>query len=149
MAPETKPDASATPQSRGVLRFLPAVARLLMGLGFTVFGLNGFFHFMPEPKQQMSEGAQTLMAGFIKSGYMFPLVSGTQLLVGVLLLINRLVPLALILIMPVLVNILLFHLFLQPGIVPGAILMVLELYLAWCYRDYYRSVLTARATPNC
>jgi predicted enzyme related to lactoylglutathione lyase len=65
------------------------IARLVMGLGFTVFGLNGFFHFMPEPKQQMSEGATALMTGFLKSGYMFPLVAGNQLVVGILLLINR------------------------------------------------------------
>jgi uncharacterized membrane protein YphA (DoxX/SURF4 family) len=148
MTPEMKPDAGAPPQPTGAARYLPMIARLVMGLGFTVFGLNGFFHFMPEPKQQMSEGATALMTGFLKSGYMFPLVAGNQLVVGILLLINRFVPLALILIMPVLVNILAFHIFVQPGILPGAILTALEFFLAWCYRDYYRTVLSARARPN-
>lgn len=79
---------------------------------------------------------------------MMPLVSGTQLVVGLLLLTNFFVPLALVLIMPVLVNIILFHIFLQPGILPGAILTVLELYLAWCYRNYYRTVLSSKAAPQ-
>jgi len=148
MTLDAQTGAAEAPQSKGFARFLPAVARVLMGLGFTVFGLNGFLHFMPEPKQQMSDAATALMTGFAKSGYMFPLVAGTQLVVGILLLANLFVPLALVLIMPVLVNILAFHIFVQPGILPGAILTALELFLAWCYRDYYRTVLSARARPN-
>lgn len=85
----------------------------------------------------------------MKTGYMFPLIAGTQLLVGVLLLLNRFVPLALVLIMPVLVNIIAYHIFLQPkGIAPGAILMALDLYLAWCYRKAYVPILTPRSAPN-
>jgi len=94
----------------------------------------------------MPEAAAAFAGGLMKSGYMFPLIMGTQLLVGILLLMNRFVPLALLLIMPVLVNIIAFHVFLQPaGVVPGAVLMVIELYLAWCYRSAYRPLLTARA----
>jgi hypothetical protein len=52
------------------------------------------------------------------------------------------------LIMPVLVNIILFHIFLQPaGIVPGAILMAINLYLAWVYRKAYCPLLTMRTRP--
>jgi hypothetical protein len=53
--------------------------------------------------------------------------------------------------MPVLVNIILFHVFLSPApgaFAPGIVLMVLELYLAWAYRDYYRSLFVARAKPH-
>ena len=51
--------------------------------------------------------------------------------------------------MPVLVNIILYHIFLQPsGIVPGAVLMVFELYLAWVCRKAYRPLLTMRTKPN-
>jgi len=52
----------------------------------------------------MPEGAVAFSGALMKTGYMFPLIMGTQLLVGVLLLLNRFVPLALVLIMPVLVN---------------------------------------------
>jgi hypothetical protein len=70
---------------------------------------------------------------------------GTQLLVGILLLINRFVPLALVLIMPILLNIVAFHVFLQPaGLAPGVVLLALELYLAWCYRAAFRQLLSPR-----
>ncbi len=140
---------TAVPQPKSFARLLPAIARILMGLTFCVFGLNGFLHFIPEPKTPMPEAAGAFAGALMKSGYMFPMVMGTQLLVGVLLLLNRFVPLALILILPVLVNIIAFHIFLQPaGIVPGAVLMVLELYLAWAYRKSYCSLLAARTTPG-
>jgi uncharacterized membrane protein YphA (DoxX/SURF4 family) len=129
--------------------YLTIAARILMGLGFTIFGLNGFFHFIPEPKTPMPEGAAAFAGAMMKTGYMFQLVSGTQLLAGILLLINRFVPLALVLLMPVLVNIIAFHVFLAPsGIVPGAVFMVLELFLAWKYRAAYRPLLTPKASPG-
>ncbi len=119
-----------------------------MGLLFFVFGLNGFLNFIPQPKTPMPEGAVSLLGGFMKSGYMFPLIFGTQLMVGVMLLANRFVPLALALIAPVIVNIIAFHLFLEPsGIAPGAVVLALEAYLAWAYRQAYRPMLAPRATP--
>jgi hypothetical protein len=69
-------------------------------------------------------------------------------LVGVLLLSNRFVPLALALIAPVLVNIVAFHAFLAPkAILPGAVLFALGVYLAWTYRAAYRTMLVSRTTP--
>jgi uncharacterized membrane protein YphA (DoxX/SURF4 family) len=150
MTPDTKQnDQNAKGnQPRGFARYLPAIARILMGLAFIAFGLMGLL-LHPEPKTPMPEAAAALMAGMAKSGYMMPMVLGTQLLVGVMLLLNRFVPLALVLIMPVLVNIIAFHLFLQPaGLAPGAVLLVFEFYLAWAYRKYFYSVLAARATPQ-
>ena len=130
-------------------RYVPAVVRFLMGLAFFVFGLNGFLHFMPEPKTEMPKAVTDLMTGMMGSGYMFPLIFGTQLVVGVLLLLNIFVPLALALIAPVLVNIIVFHIRLQPsGIVPGAILTVFELYLAWCYRKCFFPMLAFRVRPG-
>jgi len=62
--------------------------------------------------------------------------------------LNRFVPLALVLIAPVIVNIVLFHTILAPsGAVTAIVILALELYLAWAYRNYYRLVLTMRATP--
>src|SRR5438552_3444331 len=129
-------------------RYLSTIARILMGLGFTVFGLNGFLNFIPQPSKPMPEGAVAFVGAMMKTGYLFQMVMGTQLLVGVLLLLNLFVPLALVLIMPILLNIIAFHIFLAPsGLAPGLILMAIELYLAWAYRGYYRSVLVARAKP--
>jgi uncharacterized membrane protein YphA (DoxX/SURF4 family) len=125
-----------------------AIARMLMGLMFFVFGLNGFLHFIPQPKDAMPGGALAFFEGVMKTGYMVPLIFGTQVLSGALLLINRFVPLALALIAPVVVNIIAFHVFLSPsGIGPGLVVLVLELYLAWSYRTRYRPMLAFRSTP--
>jgi uncharacterized membrane protein YphA (DoxX/SURF4 family) len=146
----TNPTLKTGPAEKGSCHrcYLTIAARILMGLGFTIFGLNGFFHFIPEPKTPMPEGAMALAGAMMKSGYMMQLVSGTQLLAGVLLLVNRFVPLALVILMPILVNIIAFHVFLQPaGLPPGAVFMALELFLAWKYRAAYRSLLTAKFAP--
>ncbi len=120
-----------------------------MGLMFFVFGLNGFLHFIPEPKTPMPEGAGAFAGALMKTGYMMPLVTGMQLLVGVLLLLNRFVPLALALIAPIIVGIITFHLFLAPATIgPGILALVLEVYLAWAYRKVFRPMLAMRVTPG-
>jgi uncharacterized membrane protein YphA (DoxX/SURF4 family) len=130
-------------------KLLPATARVLLGLIFTVFGLNGFLHFIPEPAMPLPERAAAFLAALSDSGYMMPLVMGTQLLCGVLLLANRFVPLALALLAPIIVGILSFHIFLAPATIgPAVIVAVLELYLAWAYRSAYRPMLAMRATPQ-
>jgi hypothetical protein len=127
---------------------LTAAARILMGLLFTVTGLNGFLNFLPQPAS-MPEGAAAFATAMVKTGYLFHLAMGTQLVAGALLLSNRFVPLALALIAPVIVNIIAFHLFLAPsGIVPGAVALMLELYLAWSYRSAFRPMLAMRAAPD-
>jgi uncharacterized membrane protein YphA (DoxX/SURF4 family) len=134
---------------RSLARYLPTIARVLMGLMFLIFGLNGFLNFIPEPKTPMPEGAKAFAGALTSSGYMFPMIMGTQLLVGVLLLLNHFVPLALALIAPVVVNIIAFHLFLAPSTIgPGLVVLALELYLAWAYRNTYRPMLSMRAKPG-
>src|SRR5437588_10299087 len=114
---------------------------------FLIFGLNGFFNFIPPPKSPMPEGAVAFSGALMKTGYMFPLIMGTQLLVGVLLLLNRFVLLAIVLIMPVLVNIIALHLLLHPvGIGRGAFLRVLHLYSSWTYPHTYLPILTPHPT---
>ena len=135
-------ESAGTPKSR---RLAPMIVRILLGLGFFVFGLNGFLRFMPEPKTPMPEGAQAFAGAMMKTGYMFQMVAGTQLIAGVLLLLNLFVPLALVLLVPLMVNIIAFHIFLQPaGIAPGLVLTAMELYLAWVYRKAYLPMLAIR-----
>ncbi len=151
METTAKPNASEPegPKPKSFARYLPTIARILLGLIFLVFGLNGFLHFIPQPKKPMSEEAMAFVGGLMKSGYMFPLIAGTQVLVGVLLLLNRFVPLALALIAPVIVNIVAFHVFLnRSGLGLALVVLVLELYLAWAYRHSYRSMLAMRAEPD-
>jgi uncharacterized membrane protein YphA (DoxX/SURF4 family) len=120
-------------------RYIATSARILMGLVFLVFGLDGFLHFIPQPTEPPSEPTLSFVMGLMKSGYMFPLIKGTEVAVGALLLTNRFVALALVVIAPVIVNIFAFHLFLAPsGLVIAAALVALELYLAWVHRSAYR-----------
>jgi hypothetical protein len=116
---------------------------------FFVFGLNGFFHFIPQPKTPMPEGASLLIGALMQTDYMRRLIFVTQATAGALLLLNRFVPLALALIAPVVVNIVAFHLFLAPAGIPmAALVLVLEIYLAWAYRRAYRAMLAMRAKPG-
>ncbi|MEO8205686.1 MAG: DoxX family protein [Chthoniobacterales bacterium] len=133
-----------TPSSKSPIRYVTIAARILLGLVFFVFGLNGFLHFIPQPPT-MPEFATALF----KTGYMFPLIAGTQVVSGALLLINRFVPLALALLAPLVVNILAFHVFLEPqGTVIAIVIVVLELYLAWAYRKAFCPMLAPKVTPH-
>ena len=148
MATDSAQTVSDSTTNKSFARYVPAVIRVLLGLSFTVFGLNGFLNFIPQPEKPMPEGATAFAGALMKTGYMFPLIAGTQLLAGVLLLLNRFVPLALVLLMPILVNIIAFHLFLEPaGTVPGLVLTLFTLYLAWVYRRAYVPLLTPRMKP--
>ncbi len=89
------------------------------------------------------------IGALINTHYMMQLVAGTQLLVGILLVTNLFVPLALALIAPIIVGIITFHIFLAPaGIGPGAVALVLELYLAWSYRHAFRPMLAMKTRPG-
>jgi hypothetical protein len=106
------------------MKIASLVARYLLGLIFVVFGLNGFLHFIPQPPLPQGPALQYLEV-MMATHYMAP-VFALQLLAGVLLLINRYVPLALTVLAPILVNILLFHSLMQPsGLPPGLISVVL------------------------
>ena len=149
MATDTTAPAEAAGGQKSFSRFLPVIARVLMGLMFTVFGLNGFLNFIPQPKDPMPQGAMAFAGALMQTGYMMPLVMGTQLLVGVLLLLNCFVPLALALIAPIIVGIVTFHVFLAPATVgPAVAVLMLELYLAWAYRCAFRPMLALRVKPG-
>jgi uncharacterized membrane protein YphA (DoxX/SURF4 family) len=127
---------------------LVLAARILLGLIFFVFGLNFFFHFLPQPSAPPAAAAAFAGAMFA-TGYLFVLVKVVEVASGLLLLVGRFVPLALALLAPVVVNIIMFHAFLAPAGLPVPILVLaLELGLAWSYRDAYRPMLAARVAPT-
>ena len=129
-------------------RRLPTAARVVLGLIFAFFGLNMFLNFLPQPSKPLPEGAVAFAAALVKTGYLYRLAAGTEVVVGALLLANRFVPLALALIAPVVVNIVAFHVFLAPsGIALAVVVLVLEIYLAWAYRSAFRAMLAARVRP--
>ncbi len=112
------------------------ILRSLLGLIFLIFGLNKFFHFIPNPAEPPA--AMDFFGALFRSGYFFPLLAGTEVISGALLLTGMMVPFALVLIAPVIVNIFMFHLFLAPGGLPIAVVLVaLEVILAWMHRDAF------------
>jgi len=146
MNSDTTADTSA---KKGFARHIPTIVRILLGLALVVFGSNLFLHFIPEPKMEMPEAVMAFVGGLMKSGYMMQLIGVTQLVVGVLLLLNRFVPLALALLAPFIVNSVAFHLFLERSGLPMALVfLALEVYLAWAYRNAFRPMLAARVTPT-
>jgi hypothetical protein len=119
--------------------------RILFGLAFFIFGLNGLLQFMPNPPATAEAGA--LLGAFAKTGYFFPMIKVIELAVGALLLANFFAPLAIVLIAPILVGITTIHLFLNPAGIPIMIVLhALHTFLAYSYRDYYQGLLTRKAT---
>ena len=130
------------------MKYAPVIARVLLGLAFLVFGLNGFLNFIPPPPTGIPQGAMDFGGAMMKTGYFLQLIKGTEVLVALLLLLNRFVPLALTVLAPILVNIIAFHAFLAPsGIGMPIVLLALELYLAWTYRQVFRPMLASRVSP--
>jgi len=122
------------------------VTRLLLGLVFFVFGLNGFLNFIPVKELPTGLALQFVMA-LLQSKYVL-VVSGTQLLAGILLLANRYVPFALAILGPVIVNILCYHIFLwHPGFSIALVVAVLWFVLFFYYRQYF-SGLFVQKTSN-
>src|SRR5678816_43576 len=103
------------------MRIVALVARILLGLIFFVFGLNGFLQFIP--MGPMPTGLAGQFIGALAQSHYFWVVAALQVIGGALLLINRYVPLGLVLLGPVIVNILCYHVFLNPTGIGMAILV--------------------------
>ena len=131
--------------TKSITRFLPAIGRVVMGAPYFITGLNGLFNFLPQPSAPMPAGATAFLGALMNTGYMLPLISLTQLIVGALLLSNRFVPLALALIAPFIVNSMAFHTFLLPEGLPfAAVFLGIELGLVRAYWPAFRPMLAAR-----
>ena len=122
------------------MKYVIVIVRVLLGLQFVVFGANAFLHFMgPIPEIPGQAGA--FMTALMSSGYMY-VVAVLQILGGLCLLLGaRFVPLGLTLLGPVIVNIILFHVFLLPqGMGIGIVDAVLALFLLWIYRFKFPAI---------
>jgi drug/metabolite transporter (DMT)-like permease len=132
--------------NRAMTRIVP-IARILLGLVFVVFSLNYFFPFMPQPKD-IPAGAMAFAGAFMGAGYL-TLIKVVELVAGLALLANRFTTLALALLAPIIVGIFYFHARLEPSGLPiAAVILVIELFLAWSYRAAYRPMLAARVAPT-
>ncbi len=118
---------------------LMSISRIGLGFIFLIAGLNGYFViFNLEPFIATSPEAMSLF----EFGYLLIIEKSLEIICGVLLIINRFVPLALALLLPIIVNIFLLHLFLDRSLLLLAvILVVMQSYLLFCYRRNFISLL--------
>lgn len=108
----------------------------LFGLFWLVFGLNNFLHFFPIPAP--SAAGADFMQALENTGYLLPLIYGSQIVAGTMLLVRRFIALALLLLAPVVANILLYDLFLNPsGLAIGSLIGLLYAAILFDHRQKF------------
>jgi uncharacterized membrane protein YphA (DoxX/SURF4 family) len=121
------------------MKYVIIIVRVLLGLMFAVFGSNAFLHFIPMPPMQGQAGA--FIGALVSSGYIY-VIALLQVFGGLLLLLGgRFVALGLTLLGPVIVNIVLYHIFLDTEGLPMAIgVSLAALFLLWVYRFKFPAI---------
>ena len=126
------------------MKILVLISRILLGLVFVVFGSNAFLNFIPAA---MPPGLAGQFAGALLASHYVLVVGAIQLIGGLLLLVNRYVPLALTLLGPVIVNILLFHLLLfRQGLIIAVVVAIFWFILFFRYRQQFAGLFVQRAS---
>jgi hypothetical protein len=119
------------------------ISRIIVGLIFVVFGLNGFLHFIPA---QLPPGlAGQYVGALIQSHYVLA-VAAVQVIGGALFLVNRYVPFALVLLGAMIFNIDAFHIFLMPAGAQLAILVTIGWIIVFIQQRQYLSCLFVQKT---
>ena len=115
------------------------IVRILLGIMLVVFGANKFLHFIPmEPP---TGAAGDFMNSLGATGYIFPIVGVLEVVIGIMLLLKKWVAFALILLAPIAVNILLFHLFLDiPGVAIALLVAIFNAILIYKHWQQYKSL---------
>jgi putative oxidoreductase len=127
------------------MKIVVLIARLLLGLIFTVFGLNGFLHFIPAPPSIPGD-AGVFFGVLMKTHYVY-LTAGVQVIAGVLLLANQYVPLALVMLAGMLANILTFHITMMPqGLLIPIFTTVLWFIVSWSMRERFAPLFARKAS---
>jgi putative oxidoreductase len=125
------------------MKIVYAIARYLLALMFLVFGSNMFLNFIPQPPPPPGLAGQFSTALF--AAHYFYAVGAIMVISAILFLVNRFVGLGLTLLGPVLFNILLFHILMNPsGIGPGAFATLLWFLVAWQHRTVFERLFAAR-----
>ena len=129
------------------MKIIILTARLLLGLICVVFGLNGFLNFLSMGPMPTGLAGQFIGALFLSHYYWA--VAAVQINGGLLLLVNRFVPLGLVLLGPVIVNILLYHLFLNPaGIGLAIFVTILWFIVFYGHRQYFSGIFAQHTAVN-
>lgn len=119
---------------------LPMIARILLGFIFFASGLAGLLKLAPVPPD-LPERLVTFNAGLEASGYFLTLLKSVETVCGLLLLVGSFVPLALVILAPVVLNIFLVHAFMAPSGLPLAIILgLLMIYLSFFAQPYSTTI---------
>ena len=125
------------------MKIVTLIARILLGLISVVFGLNGFLNFLS--MGPMPTGLAGQFIGALVVSHYYWVIAALQVVGGALLLVNRFVPLALVLLGPVIVNIICYHVFLNPsGAAPAAVVTVLWLIAFYGNRQPFSGIFVQR-----
>lgn len=115
------------------------IVRILLGLALVVFGANMIFHFIPMDQPDANTAAGQFMNSLGSTGYIFPVVGVLEVIIGAMLLLKKWVAFALILLAPISINILLFHLFLDiPGLSIALLIFVFNAVLIYKHWTQYK-----------
>ncbi len=118
------------------------VVRVLLAAMYLFASVSFFLHLMPKAPE-MTAAQTTFMSGVMASVYLMPLIKATELIGGLLLLINRTAPLAALVIFPVTLNIFLYHAFLGPKDLPlVGVMLLFNLFLFYAYRAKYLPIVS-------
>jgi uncharacterized membrane protein YphA (DoxX/SURF4 family) len=119
------------------------IVRVLMGLLFLFASIVVLFNLVPQP--ELTGHVKTFMVGVNATRYLMPLIKITELLCGIAFVVGRFVPLATVVIAPIIVNIFFFHAFVDTSGLPVAIFLVLaNIFLAYAYWDKFKPLLEAK-----
>ena len=114
--------------------------QIIAGLMLVVFGSNKFFGFL-DMQPGTLEMAAFMMALF-KSGYLMQLVAAVEIMAGISFLLNRYTALMAVVLMPVMLNAFLVHLFLDPaGIAGASVLLIITIVIMFRNKERYQALL--------
>jgi putative oxidoreductase len=138
---------SSAKEENNPVKTASSVTRILLGIVFTAFGLNGFLNFIPTGPAPAGFAGQYL--GALESSHYLTVVFVLEFVAGILLLMNRYVPFALTTLAAIIVNILLFHILMAPaGLPPAVIVALLWIGSVWNVRSAFGGLLQSRVTSQ-
>jgi putative oxidoreductase len=131
------------------MKYLYLICRILLALVFIVFGFNGLHPFMHMDMPPANSLPGQFMAVMGPSGWLHH-VAALEVLGGILLLIGGTAPLGLVILGPIIINALMFHILLAggQGIAPALVAAALEIILIYGYRSNFAGIFTYKATPT-
>lgn len=118
------------------------IISILLGIILITFGLNKFLNFMPA--MELAPAGMEFMGALVKTGYIMTIVAIVEIATGVLIAINKYKALALVVLFPIMLNALLFHLFLDPSnALPAVLAIAMNIFLIYSNREKYQTLFKA------